>query len=218
MRFLRAENGTRRRGFVSFARTTTRMRFLVTFILGAAILTTTLTNNGVSCSDDIVQKEDGGDIVLPKVHISRHFTTSDSKTGFPFALDPAVNGALEKMLITTSSTFSDDEDRDEEKAEVKEAFTTTKENPKYKGYYCPFVGHAKCEETDSPEKYHGVDAWTIDETFEGVSPPEHVPLGEFDQTRKVPSPWRALGVRERRREGFEGGVEAEEERRRRRRE
>ena len=87
------------------------MRFLVTFILGAAILTTTLTNNGVSCSDDIVQKEDGGDIVVPKVHISRHFTTSDSKTGFPFALDPVV-GALEKMLITTSSSFSDaDDDR-----------------------------------------------------------------------------------------------------------
>ena len=199
-RRMRAENvGTRRRGFVSFAprTTTTRMRFLVACILGAAaILTTTTLTRGVSCSDDIVQKEDGGDnIVVPKVHISRHFTTSDSKTGFPFALDPVV-GALEKMLIPTSSSFSDDDDRDEGKAEVKEAFTT-KENPKYKGYYCPFVGHAKCEETDSPEKYHGVDAWTIDETFEGVSPPEHVPLGEFDQTRKVPSPWRALGVRER---------------------
>ena len=86
------------------------MRFLVTFILGAAILTTTLTKC-VSCSDDIVQKEDGGDIVVPKVHISRHFTTSDSKTGFPFALDPVV-GALEKMLIPTSSSFSDaDDDR-----------------------------------------------------------------------------------------------------------
>ena len=38
MSFLRAENGKRRRGFVSFTRTTTRMkmRFLVTFILGAA--------------------------------------------------------------------------------------------------------------------------------------------------------------------------------------
>ena len=72
------------------------MRFLVTFILGAAILTTTLTNNGVSCSDDIVQKEDGGDIVVPKVHVSRHFTTSDSKTGFPFALDPAVKARSKK--------------------------------------------------------------------------------------------------------------------------
>ena len=185
MSFLRAENGKRRRGFVSFTRTTTRMRFLVIFILGAAVLTTTLTN-GVSCSDDIVEEEDV-DIVVPKVHISRHFTTSDSKTGFPFALDPVV-GALEKMLIPTSSSFSDDDDIDEEKAEVKEAFTTTKENPKYKGYYCPFVGHAKCEETDSPEKYHGVDAWTIDETFEGVSPTEHVALGQFGKTRKVPAP------------------------------
>ena len=73
-----------------------RMRFLVAFILGAAILTTTLTNNGVSCSDDIVQKEDGGDIVVPKVHVSRHFTTSDSKTGFPFALDPAVKARSKK--------------------------------------------------------------------------------------------------------------------------
>ena len=195
MSFLRAEHGKRiERGFVSFTRTTRRMRFLVTFILGAAVLTTTLTS-GVSCSDDIYVEEEDVDIVVPKVHISRHFTTSDSKTGFPFALDPVVD-ALEKMLIPTSSSHSDDDDIDEEKAEVKEAFTT-KENPKYKGYYCPFVGHAKCEETDSPEKYHGVDAWTIDETFEGVSPPEHVPLGEFDQTRKVPSPWRALGVRER---------------------
>ena len=80
------------------------MRFLVIFILGAAVLTTTLTN-GVSCSDDIVEEEDV-DIVVPKVHISRHFTTSDSKTGFPFALDPVV-GALEKMLIPTSSSPTD---------------------------------------------------------------------------------------------------------------
>ena len=101
-----------------------------------------------------------------------------------------------KKIKLLSKKYGEPEVIEEEKAEVKEAFTT-KENPKYKGYYCPFVGHAKCEETDSPEKYHGVDAWTIDETFEGVSPPEHVPLGEFDQTRKVPSPWRALGVRER---------------------
>ena len=176
-----------------------KMRFLVIFILGTAVLITTTLTNGVSCSDDIVEEEDGDIVVVPKVHISRHFTTSDSKTGFPFALDPVfVRGAIEKVLIPTSSSFSDDDDDDddEEKAEVKETFTT-KENPKYKGYYCPFVGHAKCEETDSPEKYHGVDAWTIDETFEGVSPPENVPLGEFDQTRKVPSPWRALGVRER---------------------
>ncbi|CAL6379314.1 unnamed protein product [Bathycoccus prasinos] len=167
------------------------MRFLVFFIIGAVVIL--MTTMGVSCSDDDVREEDV-DIVVPKV-ISRHFTTVDSKTGFPFALDPVLD-VLEKILIPTSSSFSDDDDDDdEEKAEVKETFT--KENPKYKGYYCPFVGHAKCEETDSPEKYHGVDAWTIDETFEGVSPPENVPLGEFDQTRKVPSPWRALGVRER---------------------
>jgi hypothetical protein len=45
------------------------------------VLTTTLTN-GVSCSDDIVEEEDV-DIVVPKVHISRHFTTSDSKDWVP---------------------------------------------------------------------------------------------------------------------------------------
>jgi len=189
-----AVDGKRRRGFVSFKLTT--IRLVLCIIVAAVILTTTLTM-GVSCTDDTVGKEDV-DIVLPdKSIISRHFTTVDSKTGFPFALDPVL-GALEKMLIPKTSSFSDDDDDEEdeeEEAEVKEEFN--EENPKYKGYYCPFVGHAKCEETDSPEKYHGVDAWTIDETFEGVSPPENVPLGEFDQTRKVPSPWRALGVRER---------------------
>ena len=61
-------------------------------------------------------------------------TTSDSKTGFPFALDPVVRGAIEKVLIPTSSSFSDDDDdRDEEKAEVKETFTTTRRIQNTKG-------------------------------------------------------------------------------------
>ena len=91
------------------------MRFLVIFILGTAVLITTTLTNGVSCSDDIVEEEDGDIVVVPKVHISRHFTTSDSKTGFPFALDPVfVRGAIEKVLIPTSSSFSDDDDDDDD--------------------------------------------------------------------------------------------------------
>ena len=69
------------------------------------------------------------------------------------------------------------------------------ENPAYEGYYCPRENHAKCEDTDSPEKYHGVDAWTIDEAFAGVAPPENVPMSAFDASH-VPSPWTTLGVRE----------------------
>ena len=105
---------------------------------------------------------------------SRHLTL-DVATGAPRAVSPVL------------LRFDDDEsDNGKEEEE---------ENPAYEGYYCPRETHEKCEDTDSPEKYHGVDAWTIDEAFAGVAPPENVPMSAFDASR-VPSAWTTLGVRE----------------------
>ena len=74
--------------------------------------------------------------------------------------------------------------------EEKEIIVMNNEN--YKGYYCPDQKHDLCEDSDLPEKYHAIDAWTIDEAFRGIEPPETLPLSAFDSSF-VPSAWRSLG-------------------------
>ena len=128
--------------------------------------TTTTTNN-------VNRRTTGDDEQLSAAAstLSRHLTL-DVATGAPRAVSPVL------LLFDKSSGKEEEE-----------------ENPAYEGYYCPRETHEKCEDTDSPEKYHGVDAWTIDEAFAGVAPPENVPMSTFDASR-VPSSWTTLGVRE----------------------
>ena len=130
---------------------------------------------------DLKKKRNNKDVDGANAIISRHFTV-DPNTGVPFALSPVLS-------FPSSITEREEEDK-EEKVVVEE------ENPLYKGYYCPRAEHRKCEDTDSPEKYHGVDAWTIDETFSGVSPPENVPQSAMFEALQAPSSWYTLGLRE----------------------
>jgi tetratricopeptide (TPR) repeat protein len=120
--------------------------------------------------------------------ISRHFTV-DPNTGVPFALSPVLS-------FPSSITEREEEEDKEDKEDKEEKEVVEEENPLYKGYYCPRAEHRKCEDTDSPEKYHGVDAWTIDETFSGVSPPENVPQSAMFEASRAPSSWYTLGLRE----------------------
>ena len=138
--------------------------------------TTTTTNNNTGNTFKKRRRTKNGDdeqLSAAASTLSRHLTL-DVATGAPRAVSPVL------LLF------------DDEKSNGKEE---EEENPAYEGYYCPRETHEKCEDTDSPEKYHGVDAWTIDEAFAGVAPPENVPMSTFDASR-VPSSWTTLGVRE----------------------
>ena len=130
------------------------------------------------------KKRNNKDVDGAKTIVSRHFTV-DPNTGVPFALSPVLS-----FPSSNAEREEEDEEDEEEKVVVEE------ENPLYKGYYCPRAEHRKCEDTDSPEKYHGVDAWTIDETFSGVSPPENVPQSAVLEAARAPSSWYTLGLRE----------------------
>ena len=135
--------------------------------------TTTTNNNGNTKKRRRTKNGDDEQLSAAASTLSRHLTL-DVATGAPRAVSPVL------LLF------------DDEKSNGKEE---EEENPAYEGYYCPRETHEKCEDTDSPEKYHGVDAWTIDEAFAGVAPPENVPMSTFDASR-VPSSWTTLGVRE----------------------
>jgi len=138
--------------------------------------------------DDLKKKKrNDEDVDGANAIVSRHFTV-DPTTGVPFALSPVLS--FPSSSIPAEREEDDEEDK-EEKVVVEE-----EENPLYKGYYCPRAEHRKCEDTDSPEKYHGVDAWTIDETFSGVSPPENVPQSAMFEAARAPSSWYTLGLRE----------------------
>ena len=137
--------------------------------------------------DDLKKKRNDKDVDGANAIISRHFTV-DPNTGVPFALSP--------VLSFPSSITEREEEEEEDKEDKEEKEVVEEENPLYKGYYCPRAEHRKCEDTDSPEKYHGVDAWTIDETFSGVSPPENVPQSAMFEAARAPSSWYTLGLRE----------------------
>jgi len=134
------------------------------------------------------KKRNDKDVDGANAIISRHFTV-DPNTGVPFALSPVLS-------FPSSITEREEEDEEEDKEDKEEKEVVEEENPLYKGYYCPRAEHRKCEDTDSPEKYHGVDAWTIDETFSGVSPPENVPQSAMFEAARAPSSWYTLGLRE----------------------
>ena len=143
---------------------------------------------GEGADDDLKKKRNDKDVDGANAIISRHFTV-DPNTGVPFALSPVLS-------FPSSITEREEEDEEEDKEDKEEKEVVEEENPLYKGYYCPRAEHRKCEDTDSPEKYHGVDAWTIDETFSGVSPPENVPQSAMFEAARAPSSWYTLGLRE----------------------
>ena len=121
-------------------------------------------------------------------------TTTTTNLGRRTTEDQHQLSALTTTTLTTSRHLTVDVATGAPRA-LSPVLEGGEENPAYEGYYCPRENHAKCEDTDSPEKYHGVDAWTIDEAFAGVAPPENVPMSAFDASH-VPSPWTTLGVRE----------------------
>ena len=165
-------------GFVVFRVVVVVVLFFVFFLAAdctpatETTTTTTTTNNGNNNKRRRTKNGDDEQLSAAASTLSRHLTL-DVATGAPRAVSPVL------LLF-------DDESNGKEEEE---------ENPAYEGYYCPRETHEKCEDTDSPEKYHGVDAWTIDEAFAGVAPPENVPMSTFDASR-VPSSWTTLGVRE----------------------